>query len=187
MCTKKNFGGSLVSLVIDICVQRKFQWEFVLLDCKLRYAKFIRNSSWVYSSCLLVYDSVWLWCLWVSLSFWLMFMSVSLSVCLSLLNDESLFITLFKRPSVPVVLRSCLTVCVCIHQPINDGQLGENLQIRGKNFMLNHKVVFIIFKNLNVIEVVVFFVLKKKTICRLPFLFIITTINNNAERWPPYV
>ena len=78
-------------------------------DCKLKYAKFIRNSSWVYSDCLLVYDSVWLWCLWVSFSFWLVFMSVSLSDCLSLLNnDESLFIALFKRPSVPVVLRTLL-------------------------------------------------------------------------------
>ena len=65
----------------------------------------------------------------------------------------------------------CLTVCICIHQPINDGQLGENLQIKNKNFMLNHKVVFIIFKNLNVVEVVVFFVLKKKTICRLLFFY----------------
>ena len=112
-----------------------FHW---IANCCMQ--NLLKNPGWVYSICLSVYDSVWL-CVCVSLFLWL-FVSVSLSVYLSLLNDESLFITLFKRPSVPVLTTlllwqgcfcvsvwvdlfdCCLAVCVCVqlpHQPINDG------------------------------------------------------------------
>ena len=70
------------------------------------------------------------------------------------------------------VFNGCLTICVCVTQANRStmDNWAKNLQLRGKNFVLDHKVVFIIFnKSYRGCSI---FCAKKETIC-LPFLLVI--------------